>query len=173
MYHQSPYVEANNSYVVARSPNEHVASASSSFINTSNHVQQPVHPNPYASNPSSSNMQHMYLNSHASATPEIYMPMNNMLSSVNQVETPHVGNLNNMQQSVSPFYSLAPNLKYVNSSLNMPTDMGIGHATTSYLANYPQPSCSASHNINCSTSYANICNSAHFGDYSRVIIVCA
>src|SRR3954470_16799638 len=115
MYHQFPCVDVNNSYVVVRAPNEHDASTSRNFINCpSNYVQQPVHPNPYASNPSSSNMQHMYLNSHASATPEIYMPMNNMLSSVNQVETPHVGNLNNMQQSVSPFYSLAPNLQYVN-----------------------------------------------------------
>ena len=80
-----------------------------------------------------SNMRHMYPNSHASATPQIYMPMNNMMSSVNQVETPYVGTSNVMQQSVSSFYSSANNLQYVNP--NMPVDRGIGHATTSYPAN--------------------------------------
>ena len=55
------------------------------------------------------------------------MPMNNMMSSVDRVETPYVGTFNNMQQSVSPFYSSTPNLQYVNS--NMTVDRGIGHAT--------------------------------------------
>ena len=138
MYHQSPYVDANNPYVVARSPNEHVVSASPSFINnTSNYVQQPVH-NLYASSSNFGNMQHMYPNPHASATPEIYMPMNNRLSLVNQVETPYVGAFSNIQQSVSPFYASASSTQYVNSSMNTPMDKEIGHATTSYLANYPQ-----------------------------------
>ena len=89
-------------------------------------------------------MQHMYPNSpHASATPQIYMPMNNMMSSVNQVETPHVGTFNGMQHSVSSFYSSATNLQHVNP--NMPVDRGIGHATTSYSANYPQTSYATPH----------------------------
>jgi len=138
MYHQSPYVDANNPYVVARSPNEHVVSASPSFINnTSDYVQQPVH-NLYASSSNFGNMQHMYTNPHASATPEIYMSMNNMLSSVNQAETSYVGASSNVQQSVSHFYSSASSTQYVNSSMNTPMDREIGHATTSYLANYPQ-----------------------------------
>ena len=78
-------------------------------------------------------MQHMYPNSHASATPQIYMPTNNMMSSVNQVETPNVGTSNGMQQSVSSSYSSANNLQYVNP--NVSVDRGIGHATTSYSTN--------------------------------------
>ena len=98
MYHQSPYVDENNPYVVARSPNEHHASASPSFINSrSNYMQQPVH-NLYASSSHFGNMQHMYPNSHASVAPQIYTPMNNMLSLVNQVQTPYVGAFSNIQQ---------------------------------------------------------------------------
>src|SRR3954471_13109776 len=110
-------------------------------------------------------MQHMYPNPHASATPEIYMPMNNMLSLVNQVETPYVGAFGNIQQSVSPFYASASSTQYVNSSMNTPMDREIGHATTSYLANYPQPPCAASYVTNVSSSCAtgDIHNSApHF-----------
>ena len=93
---QFTYVDANNAYVVARSYNEHNVSASPSFINhASNYVQRLMHPNLHDSTSYNfSNMQHMYPNSHASATPQIYMPMNNMMSSVNQVETPYVGNSN-------------------------------------------------------------------------------
>ena len=103
---QFTYVDANNAYVVARSSNEHNVSASPSFINhASNYVQGPMQNNLHASNSYKfSNMQHMYPNSHASATPQIYMPMNNMMSSVNQVETPYVGTSNGMQQSVSSSY---------------------------------------------------------------------
>src|ERR1041385_79275 len=111
MNSQFTYGDANNSYVVARSPYEHDVSSSPSFNNySSNCVQQPVHNNLYASSSSFSNMQHMYLNPHASATPQIHMPMNNMMSSVNRVETPHVGSSNSIQQSVSSFYSPATNL---------------------------------------------------------------
>ena len=129
---QFTYVDANNAYVVARSSNEHNVSASPSFINNvSNYVQQPIQNNLHASTSYNfSNMQHMYPNSHASATPQIYMPMNNMMSSVNQVETPHVETFNGMQHSVLSFYSSATNLQHVNP--NMPVDRGIVHATTSY-----------------------------------------
>ena len=68
-------------------------------------MQGPIQSNLQASTSyDTSNMHHMYSNSHASATPEIRMPMNNMLSSVDQVETPHVRTSNTMQQSVSPFF---------------------------------------------------------------------
>ena len=43
-------------------------------------------------------MQHMYPNSHASATPQIHMPMSNMMSSINQFEMPHVRTFNSMQE---------------------------------------------------------------------------
>ena len=111
----------------------------------------------------------MYPNPHASATPQIHMPMNHMMRSVNQVETPHVGTFNNMQKSVSHFYSSAPNLQYVNS--NMPVDRGIGYATTSYSANYHQPSYATPHTSNVSAPYAtvDIHNSAsHLHGHSRI-----
>ena len=89
---KSPFVDANNPYVVARSPNEHNVSASPSFINHAcNYAQGPMENNLHASNSYDfSNVQHMYPNSHASATPQIHMPMNNMMGLVNQFETPHV-----------------------------------------------------------------------------------
>src|SRR3954471_19017387 len=99
-------------------------------------------------------MKHMYPNSHASVAPQTYMPMNNMLSSVNQVETPYVGDFSNIQQSVSPFYPSASNMQYVNSSMNTPMEREIGHATTSYLANYPQPPYATSYVTNVSSSCA-------------------
>ena len=115
-------------------------------------------------------MHHMYSNSHASATPQIHMPMNNMMSSVNQVETPHVGTSNSMQQSVSTFYSSANNSQYVNP--NMPMDREIGHATTSYLANYPQPSYVAPYVTNFSAPYAasdmNTSAPHFYNGYSRL-----
>ena len=101
-----------------------------------------------------SNMEHMCTNFHASAAPQIHMPMNNMMSSVNQVETPHVGTFNCMQHSISSFYSSATNLQHVNP--NMPVDRGIGHVTTSYLANYPQPSYATPHASNVLVPYATI-----------------
>src|SRR6187401_2234625 len=80
------------------------------------------------------------------------MPMSNMMSSVNQVETPHVGAFNGMQHSVSSFYSSATNLQHVNP--NMMVDRGIGHSTTSYSANYPQTSYATTHATNVSAPYA-------------------
>ena len=48
------------------------------------------------------------------------------------------------------------------------SDWGIGHASISYLAGYPQSSYDTPHDINCSASYAtkSIHDSAHF--YGRV-----
>ena len=151
---QFTYVDANNAYVVARSSNEHNVSASPSFSkHASNYVQGPMQQNIHDSTSYNfSNMQHMYPNSHASATPQIHIPMNNMMSSVNQVETPHVGSFNGMQHSVSSFYSSATNLHHVKP--NMPVDRVLGHATTSYMANYPQTSYATPHATNFSAPYA-------------------
>ena len=68
---QFTYVDANNAYVVARSFNQHNVLASPSFINqASSYAQQPIQNNLHASTSYNfSNMQHMYPNSHASATP--------------------------------------------------------------------------------------------------------
>ena len=119
---QFPFVDANNPYVVAGSPNEHNVSASPSFINhASNYAQGPMQNNLHVSNSYDfSNMQHMYPNPHASVTPQIHMPMNNMMGSVNRFETPDVKNSNSIEESVSPFYSSATNLQYVNP--NVPVD---------------------------------------------------
>ena len=92
------------------------------------------------------------IQTHASATPEIHMPMNNMMGLVNQFETPHVKIFNSIQESVSPFYSSATNLQYVNATL--PMDGRIGHATTSYSASYSQPSYATPHVSNFSALYA-------------------
>src|ERR1041385_1404851 len=100
------------------------------------------------------------------------MPMNNMLSLVNQVETHYVGAVSNIQQSVSSLYASASSTQYVNSSMNTPMDREIGHATTSYLANYPQPTYATSYVTNVSSSCATgeIHNSApHFhSDHGRI-----
>ena len=160
---QFTYVDANNAYVVATSFNEHNVLASPSFINhASNYVQEPVQQNLHASTSYNfSNMEHMYTNSHASAAPQIHMLMNNMMSSVNQVETPHIGTSDSMQQSVSPFYSSTTSLQYVNQ--NMPMDRGIGNATTCYPANYPQSSYATPHTTNFLAPYATI--GIHNGGY--------
>ena len=89
---QFPTVNANNSYDVTRSFNDYTLSASPSFFNnSSNCVHRPIQSNLHVSTSyDTSNIQHMYPNSHASVTPQIHMPMNNMMSLVNQFETPHV-----------------------------------------------------------------------------------
>jgi hypothetical protein len=100
------------------------------------------------------NMQHVNSNTHASATPEIHMPMNSI------------------QASVSPLYSSANNSQHVGSPSNRPMDREIGHATTSYLANYHQPSYATYHANNFSPPYAtrDIHNSDphHHNGYSRI-----
>ena len=96
---QFTYVDANNAYGVARSSNEHNVSASPSFINHAyNYAQGPMQNNFHASNSYDfSNVQHMYPNSYASTTPQIHMPMNNIMGLVNQFETPHVKISNSIQ----------------------------------------------------------------------------
>ena len=77
---------------VTRSFNEYTLSANPSFFNNaSNYVQRPIQSNLHASiSYDTGNMHHTYSNSHASATPEIVMLTNNMMSLINQVETPRV-----------------------------------------------------------------------------------
>ena len=158
---RSPYVDANSSYIdVARSSNIYIVSVNPS----SYYVQKPMQNNLQTF----SNLQQLS-NSHASATPEIHVPMNNMMSSVNQYETPNVRNFSSMQDSVS---SSVNSSQYVVSASNMPVDRGIGRATNSYLANYSQPSYATPYDTNFSAPYATgyIHNSAthlHNG-YSRI-----
>ena len=166
MYPQSVYVDANCSSVdVARSFDMRSVSANPS----SYYVQKPMQNNLHVSN-NFSNLQHAYSNSHASATPESHMPMNNMTSSV--YETPNVRNFNSTSESVSPFYSSANNSQYMVSPSNMPIDREIGRATTSSLANYPQLSYDTPYVTNFSAPYATseIHNSApHLQNgYSRI-----
>jgi hypothetical protein len=52
------------------------------------------------------------------------MPVNSMMSLVNQYETPNVRNFSVMQEGVSHFYSPANNLQYVDSPSHMPVDKG-------------------------------------------------
>ena len=102
---QFPTVDANNSYGVTRSFNEYTLLASPSFFNNaSNYVHRPIQSNLHASTSyDTSNMYHMYSNSHASATPQIVMPMNDMMSLVDQVETPCVGTSNSIQAKCFTF----------------------------------------------------------------------
>jgi hypothetical protein len=86
------------------------------------------------------NLQHIYSNYHTSAAPEVHMPMTNVMNSVNQYETPSVIHFNNIQNNVSPFYSSANNLQFSASPSHMPMDSVTGYGTTSYLANYSEPS---------------------------------
>ena len=165
MNSQFTYVDASNSYVVARSPNEHDVSASPSFINNaSNCMQQAVHDNFYASNSSFSNMQHMYPNPHASATPQIHMPVDNMMGVSDQYMAPHV------QEGISQFCPSVASSQYAGSSPNMPMDGVIGHASISYSANYPQPSyatpCVTNFSAPCETG--DIHNSALHLGYIRI-----
>ena len=82
------------------------------FNHATNYVQGPIQSNLHTSTSYDiSNMHHMYPNSHASATRQIHMPMSNMMSSINQFETPQVRISNAIQESVSPFYSSATNLQ--------------------------------------------------------------
>jgi hypothetical protein len=59
---------------------------------------------------------------------------------VNQYETPNVTNFNNIQNNVSPFYSSANNLQFFASPSHMPMDSATCYGTSSYLANYSEPS---------------------------------
>ena len=168
---QFPTVDANNSYGVTRSFNEYTLSANPNFFNhATNYVQGPIQNNLHASTSyDTSNMRHMYSNSHASATQQIHMPMSNMMSSINQFETPQVRISNAIQGSVSPFYSSASNVQYTNPT--MPMNERIGHATTSYSASYSQPSYATPHVSNFSAPYTTIDahNSAsHLPGYSRI-----
>jgi hypothetical protein len=138
MNSQSSFVDANNSYAeVARFFDMSTVSASPNSYYMQTPMQNNLHPSTYYD---SSNLQHVYANSHASGTPEVHMPMNNVMSSANQHETSNVINFNSMQNNASSFYSSANNLQYFGSPIHMPMDRATGDSTTSYLANYSQPS---------------------------------
>jgi hypothetical protein len=125
---QSPYVDANSSYIdVARSSDIYTVSANP----RSYYVQKPMQNNLHTF----SNLQQLST-SHASATPEVHMPMNNMMTSVNQYETPNVKNFSSMQDSVSSFYSSVDSSQYIVSPVYMQMDRDIGHATTMFRQHF-------------------------------------
>jgi hypothetical protein len=137
-----PYVDASYCYTdITRSFDIHTASASPS----SYYVQEPMQ---------NSNFQHVNSNLHASATPEIHMPMNNMMNYVSQYETPNVINFNSMQNNVSSFYPLANNLQFFASPSHVPMDNAADYGTTSYLANCSEPSYITPYVTNFSAPYA-------------------
>jgi hypothetical protein len=104
------YVDANNSYVdIARS----IDMLTTSAIPSSYYVQTSMENNLHARTCNFSNFQHAYTNSHASAIPEVHMPINIVMSSVNQYKTPNVIDFNSMQNNVSSFY---PSVTRVNST---------------------------------------------------------
>lgn len=82
------------------------------------------------------------------------MPMNTMMSSINKYETPNVRNFYNMQGSVSSFYSSVSDSQHVGAPPVIPMDVGIGHATTSYLDGYSQTSYATPHVTDFSAPYA-------------------
>jgi hypothetical protein len=126
MYHKSAYVDANSHYVtVTRSFDGHAMSASS------NEKRPTKYPVGEAWKLHNHDMQLMDPNFRASATP-FNMPMNNTMSSSDQYRKLHV------QAGVSQFYPSAADSQYAGSSPNMPMDGGIGHASISNLAGYPQ-----------------------------------
>jgi hypothetical protein len=152
MNSQSSVVDANNSYAeVARFFDMSTVSASPHSCYVQTPIQNNLHPSTcYNFN----NLQHVYSNSHASAAPEVHMPMNNVMNSVNQYEAPNVINFNNMQNNISPFYSSANNLQFFASPSHVPMDNAAGYGTTSYLANCSEPSYITPYVTNFSAPYA-------------------
>jgi hypothetical protein len=170
MNSQSYFVDANNSYAeVARFFNMNTVSASPSSCYVQTPIQNNLHPSTCYN---FDNMQHIYSNSHASAAPEVHMPMNNMMNSVNQYETSNVINFNSMQNNVSSFYPSANNLQYFGSPSHMPMNIEISHDTTNCLNNYSQPSYAAPYVTNFSAPYATPYihySAAHLhNNYSRI-----
>jgi hypothetical protein len=170
MNSESFYVDANNSYAeVARFFNMSTVSASPNSCYVQTPIQNNLHP---SSCYNFDNSQHVYSNSHASAALEVYIPMNNMMNSVNQYEAPNVINFYNMQNNVSPFYSSANNLQFFTSPSHMPMDSAAGYGTTSYLANCFEPSYITPYVTNFSAPYAspdNLNSAIHLNNaYSRI-----
>jgi hypothetical protein len=160
MNSQSSFVDTNNSYAeVARFFDMNTVSASPNFCYVQTLIQNNVHPSTCYN---FDNFQHVYSNSHASAAPEVHMPMNNVMNSVNQYEAPNVINFNNMQNNVSPFYSSANNLQYFCLHSHMPMDIEIRHDTTSCLSNYYQLSYVAPYVTNFSAPYATPTPDIHY-----------
>lgn len=120
--------------------------ASPDFSNyTSNYMEETMRNNLHASTSCYiSNMQYVYLNSHASATSQLHMSMTNMMSSINHCETRHVRSFNGMQEGVSPFYSSVINSQHVSPNMLMDVKIWSCHYQ---LFGYP------SSTLMCYTSY--------------------
>jgi hypothetical protein len=169
---QFNYVDANNTYVnVARFFDKHGVSARPQVFNyESDYAQKLMQTNLHASNYyDASNRQHMSPNSHALATPQIHMPMNSMMSSVNHYQTSHDWSFNNMQGDVSAYYSSAISPQFASPSENMPMDGKIDHVSVTYPANYSQSTFATAHVTNFSAPYAHVDahNSASYLTYDH------
>ena len=131
------------------------------YYNAENCMQKPMSHNMSALgfNSTASNMQHV---NHYTSVEQGQVPMYNyqgqtsVVSSAVQYETSHAANSYNIHGGVSPIYSSAAHIQFVNPSGGMPMNEKIGHANTSAPANCSQMSYatqygSDSHN---SVSYA-------------------
>ena len=131
------------------------------YYNAENCMQKPMSHNMSALgfNSTASNMQHV---NHYTSVEQGQVPIYNyqgqtsVVSSAVQYETSHAANSYNIHGGVSPIYSSAAHIQFVNPSGGMPMNEKIGHANTSAPANCSQMSYatqygSDSHN---SVSYA-------------------
>jgi hypothetical protein len=101
MNSESLYVDANNSDDnIARFFDMSTVSASPNSYYVQTPMQNNLRPSTYYD---SSNLQHVYVNSHTSTAPEVHMPMNNVMSSVNKYETPNVINFIACKIMIHPF----------------------------------------------------------------------
>ena len=148
-------------YVIASASHYSDNASHRAYYNAENCMQKPMSHNMSALgfNSTASNMQHV---NHYTSVEQGQVPMYNyqgqtsVVSSAVQYETSHAANSYNIHGGVSPIYSSAAHIQFVNPSGGMPMNEKIGHANTSAPANCSQMSYatqygSDSHN---SVSYA-------------------
>ena len=148
-------------YIIASASHYSDNASHRAYYNAENCMQKPMSHNMSALgfNSTASNMQHV---NHYTSVEQGQVPMYNyqgqtsVVSSAVQYETSHAANYYNIHGGVSPIYSSAAHIQFVNPSGGMPMNEKIGHANTSAPANCSQMSYatqygSDSHN---SVSYA-------------------
>ena len=148
-------------YIIASASHYSDNASHRAYYNAENCMQKPMSHNMSALgfNSTASNMQHV---NHYTSVEQGQVPMYNyqgqtsVVSSAVQYETSHAANSYNIHGGVSPIYSSAAHIQFVNPSGGMPMNEKIGHANTSAPANCSQMSYatqygSDSHN---SVSYA-------------------
>ena len=148
-------------YIIASASHYSDNASHRAYYNAENCMQKPMSHNMSALgfNSTASNMQHV---NHYTSVEQGQVPMYNyqgqtsVVSSAVQYETSHAANSYNIHGGVSPIYSSAAHIQFVNPSGGMPVNEKNGHANTSAPANCSQMSYatqygSDSHN---SVSYA-------------------